>query len=127
MPTTYRVVRSQPDRQIKRYGSSAVLSHLFSQGLVSGELFQTDAEFRRQVNGKLPRSHRMADLERRPRNGEFRIVFAVVSDTQGDLTLPLFSRLNIKHAARRLEGYGYAVSKMKIPVADSRSKLKKYR
>jgi uncharacterized protein (TIGR04141 family) len=112
---------------VKRYGSSAVLSHLFSQGLVSGELFQTDGEFRRQVNRKLPRTHRLADFVRRPRRGEFRVVFAVISDTDGDLTLPFFSRLNIKHAARRLEGYGYNVAKLKVPVAAGRRKLKKFR
>ena len=60
---------------IKRYGASSLLSHLFSQGLVSGELFQTDPEFRRRVNNLLPAGHRIADADRRPAVDEYRVVF----------------------------------------------------
>ena len=38
---------------IKRYGESNVLSHLFAQGYVSGQLIQLDKEFRGKVVGKL--------------------------------------------------------------------------
>ena len=112
---------------IKRYGQSAALSHLFAQGLTSGELFQTDPEFRRALNAKLPEAHRLTDPSRPPRQGEYRIVFAIVSDRRGSLLLPFFSRLNLKHAARRLEGYGFRVAKAKIAVRDQKSKLKKVR
>lgn len=103
---------------IKRYGAASVLSHLFSQGLVSGELFQTDVEFRRLVNEELPAPHRLRDINSRPAQDEYQVVFAVISDIPGELSLPFFSRLNLKHAARRLAGYGYRVSIAKIPVDD---------
>jgi uncharacterized protein (TIGR04141 family) len=111
---------------IKRYGSSSVLSHLFSQGLVSGELFQTDGQFRKEVQAKLPPSHRF-NCEQKPRAGEFKVVFSVISDSPGDLVLPFFSKLNLKHAVRRLEGYGFDVALAKIEVSENISKLKRYR
>jgi uncharacterized protein (TIGR04141 family) len=112
---------------IKRYAQSAALSPLFAQGLTSGELFQTDPEFRRKVNDKLPTAHRLADPMKCPLQEEYRIVFAIVSDRGGPLKLPFFSRLNLKHAVRRLEGYGFRVAKAKIIVSVQRAKLQKVR
>ncbi len=112
---------------IKRYGQSAALSHLFAQGLTSGELFQTDPEFRKALNTKLPVGYRLADTNARPKQDEYRVVFGIVSDRPGPLVLPFFSRLNLKHAVRRLEGYGFRVAKAKIEVNDARAKLKKIR
>jgi uncharacterized protein (TIGR04141 family) len=110
---------------IKRYGQSAALSHLFAQGLTSGELLQIDPDFRKALNAKLPAGYQLSDPTKRPKQHEYRVVFAIVSDRPGSLTLPFFSRLNLKHAARRLEGYGFRVAKAKIPVAELRAKLKK--
>lgn len=112
---------------IKRYGQSAALSHLFAQGLTSGELFQTDPEFRKALNAKLPEEHRLADPAKPPNRGEYRIVFAIVSDRPGSLALPFFSRLNLKHAARRLGGYGFRVAKAMIVVSEQKTKLKKFK
>jgi uncharacterized protein (TIGR04141 family) len=110
---------------IKHYGQSAALSHLFAQGLTSGELLQIDPEFRKALNAILTDGHRLSDPTRRPRQREYRVVFAVVSDRPGPLVLPFFSRLNLKHAARRLEGYGFRVAKAKIQVTNRRIKLQK--
>ena len=65
---------------VKRYGGSNVLSHLFSQGAVSGELFRMQPEFRRLVNERLPESHRIRDHRQQPNRDEYHIVFAVVSN-----------------------------------------------
>lgn len=112
---------------VKRYGGSSVLSHLFAQGTNSGELFRTQADFRASVNNLLPAAHRFADAGKRPEYDEFQVVFAVVSDAAGDdLTIPFFSRLNLRSAARRLAGYGYRVAVAKIPVSAERSKLQRY-
>lgn len=111
---------------VKRYGASSVLSHLFSQGLISGELFQTDLRFRELVNERLPDNHRFPNIASRPRQDEYQVVFAVVSDARGELSLPFFSRLNLKHAARRLVGYGYRVSLAKIPMDDTFRALARY-
>jgi len=102
---------------VKRYGASSVLSHLFSQGVVSGELFQIDAKFREKVNDYLPDSHKLNDLKTPPSRGQYNIVYAIISDSPGNaLELPFFSRLNIRYAIRRLEGYGYNVALAKINV-----------
>ena len=102
---------------VKRYGGSNVLSHLFSQGTVSGELFWMQADFRQSVNQRMPESHRIDDHARQPRAREYQIVFAIVSQQAGeDLSLPFFSRMNLRAAARRLQGFGYTVSIAKIPV-----------
>jgi uncharacterized protein (TIGR04141 family) len=113
---------------IKRYGGSSVLSHLFAQGTVSGQLFVTDPEFRKTVNSLLPRSHKMSDSAPRPNTSRFTVVFAVVSREEGaSLTLPFFSRLNLKHAARLLHGFRYKVAVAKIHIDDTVSKTKRYK
>jgi len=112
---------------VKRYGGSSVFSHFFAQGTNSGELFQTQAEFRALVNDHLPARHKFADAAKRPDAAEYQVVFAVVSDADGpDLTIPFFSRLNLRSAVRRLDGYGYRVAITKIPVSVGRSRLKRY-
>ena len=102
------------------------MSHLFAQGLISGELFLTDLDFRKKVNKELPSNFQLQDATKRPGQGEYRVVFAVISDVPGELVLPFFSRLNLKHAARRLEAYGYRVERAKVEVDEILSKLKKF-
>jgi uncharacterized protein (TIGR04141 family) len=103
---------------VKRYGASSVLSHLFAQGVNSAELFQTDPEFRQKVNAKLPEEYQIPDPLKRPNYGEYRVVYAIVSDIDGDLNLPFFSKLSLKNARRRMEGFGYNVALSKIDVVD---------
>ena len=55
------------------------------------------------------------------------MVFAVISDRPGPLVLPFFSRLNLRHAVRRLDGYGFRVAKAKILVTETRAKLQRIR
>lgn len=112
---------------VKRYGGSSVFSHLFAQSTVSGELFQTQAAFRDLVNKQLPGTHKLKDCTKRPDPMEYQVVFAVVSDSdEPDLTIPFFSRLNLRAAVRRLSGYGYRVAITKVAVSQNRSKLKHY-
>lgn len=112
---------------VKRYGGSSVFSHFFAQGTNSGELFQTQAEFRTLVNNQLPATHKLADAGKRPDAAEYQVVFAVVSEADGgELAIPFFSRLNLRSAVRRLDGYGYRVAIAKIPVSAGRSRLKRY-
>jgi hypothetical protein len=55
------------------------------------------------------------------------VVFAVIGDRPGPLFLPFFSRLNLKHAVRRLDGYGFRLARAKILVKDTRAKLQQIR
>lgn len=112
---------------IKRYGKSSVLSHLFSQGFVSGQLMQLDADFRAKIKSKLPASFRpLISEDTRPKDQEFTITFAVISeDPEEGLHLPFFSRVNINNTHRILSGYGYKVELLKIEVDPIFSKTTK--
>jgi uncharacterized protein (TIGR04141 family) len=97
---------------VKRYGNSSVLSHLFSQGVVSGELFISDPEF--QLNSKLPAALRLPDPQSRPAADQYEVVYGIVSKSQRPIELPFFSKVSLRNARRRLMGYGYKVTLKKI-------------
>jgi uncharacterized protein (TIGR04141 family) len=99
---------------VKRYGGSAQFSHLFNQGVVSGELFLQEQEFRQRVNDKLPDGYKFADVAIRPDPRQYEIVFAIISKSNNRLDLPFFSKVGLRNARRRLEAYGYKVTKLKI-------------
>lgn len=112
---------------VKRYGASSVLSHLFMQGVNSGELFQTEANFRVKVNLKLPHTHKIQNINIRPMRNEYEVVYAIISDSEGEnLELPFFSKLTLRTAFKRLDGFGYRVSLKKILVTKNKKMLKKY-
>ncbi len=111
---------------VKIYGKSSVLSHLFAQGFVSGQLIQLDSEFRDKMRAKLgsPFSD-LINVHKRPDEGEFTIIYAVISDSEAEeLYLPFFSRVNLNNTYKTLSGFGYKVEKLKIPVDDSYAKTK---
>ncbi len=99
---------------VKRYGGSSVLSHLFFQGVVSGELFLGDVEFRKKLNNKLPDGSKLSNPTQKPNAAEYTIVFAVISNSKHDLELPFFSKVSLRNAKRRLETFGYKVEILKI-------------
>ena len=106
-----------PDKKIihvKRYGGSSPLSHLFAQGVVSGELFVSDPEFRKKLNEKLPDSYKLVDPLARPKSEEYEIVYAIISYSAADLDIPFFSKVNLRNARNRLALCGYKVSLKKI-------------
>jgi uncharacterized protein (TIGR04141 family) len=100
---------------VKKFGGSSVLSHLFSQGAVSGELFISDAEFRAKLNRSLPRGYKVTNPRvARPNASQYQVVFAIISGSANPLDIPFFSKVSLRNARRRLVSYGYAVSKKKI-------------
>lgn len=112
---------------VKIYGKSSVFSHLFSQGFVSGQLLQLDAEFRRKVKTKLasPFSE-LINVESRPKEDEFTVVYAVISDSpEKVLHLPFFSRVNLNNTWKALKGFGFNVQLLKIAVDPVYAKTKK--
>jgi uncharacterized protein (TIGR04141 family) len=102
---------------VKKYGASSVLSHLFQQGVVSGELFISNNSFRSEVNSRLGDDYKLADVEGRPNPIEYEICYAVMSDVPGDLHIPFFSKVVMKNAVKRLQAYGYKVTKKKISIS----------
>lgn len=99
---------------IKHYGGSSVLSHLFFQGLVSGETFLRDKKFREKVNLKLEDGFKMQDTSKRPTPSDYEIVFGIISTASKPLELPFFSKVSLRNAVNRLETFGYPVSLVKI-------------
>lgn len=99
---------------VKRYSGSAQLSHLFNQGIVSGELFVQQEDFRAKLNDKLPAALKLADAAARPDADNYEIVFAIISKSNNPLEIPFFSKVTLRNARRRLRGYGYKVTLAKI-------------
>jgi uncharacterized protein (TIGR04141 family) len=99
---------------VKKYGGSNVLSHLFSQGTVSGEVFVSDSEFRAKLNELLPSSQKFVDPSDRPLASDYEVVYAIISKSADPLSLPFFSKVSLRNAKRRLEGFGYRVTIKKI-------------
>lgn len=100
---------SNPKRMIhvKHYGGSSHLSYLFAQGAVAGELFVADRDFRRKLNARLPAKYRLPNPDERPRADDYEVVFGIISDSTKPLNIPFFSKISLKNAVRRLDGYGY--------------------
>lgn len=111
---------------VKRYGGSSLFSHLFNQGLVSGELFKRERRFRELVNDKLPGSHKLADAAVVPQPDEYKVIYAIISESDDELSIPFFSRISLRHAAQRLTGMGYPVEIAKIAVTQQSKQLKVY-
>ena len=99
---------------VKHYAGSSVLSHLFSQGLVSGELFLRDRKFRDKVNAKLEDGFKLQDVANKPEAKDYRVVFAIISSSKKSLDIPFFSKVSLRNAKNRLETFGYTVSLIKI-------------
>ena len=51
-----------------------------------------------------------------PEAKDYEIGFAIVSRVPGQLELPFFSKVNLRSAARTLNGFGYKVTLTKIDV-----------
>ena len=99
---------------IKKYRGSSVLSHLFSQGLVSGELFLSAPEFRKAVIEKEPLlSKYLVDSD--PMARDYKIIFGIIHKSSKEkFDLPFFSKVNLRNVVRRLKTFGFDVYLIKI-------------
>ena len=98
---------------VKKYGSSAVLGHLFNQGLVSGSLFQaTNEEFLVLLKKELPSG--VENVGSKPTELNYMVAFGVISTKTGPLDIPFFSKVVFNDINGRLKGYGYGVEIFKI-------------
>ena len=111
---------------VKRYGGSSVLSHLFNQGLVSGELFKMDIEYRTIVNDKLPAGLKVADPSDPPAPGACRVIYAIISESDEPLSVPFFSKISLKNAVSRLQAMGFEAMLAKVSVDQQWKITKKY-
>lgn len=100
---------------IKKYSRSSVLSHLFDQGYVSAN-FLMDKDFREKINNKLTSSFKITDTSIRPNqtNGEYAVIFGIISKFDSALEIPFFSKLTLMHVCKSLINLGFQVSLVKI-------------
>lgn len=98
----------------KKYGGSSLLSHLFSQAVVSADCFLHESEFRTKVNKHLPEVFRFADPAVAPVPGQYTVCMAIMSKVPGPLEIPFFSKVSMKHAVRSIQKMNFAVTKLKI-------------
>lgn len=102
--------------------SSAPISHLWNQGLVSAESFIRDANFRAQLrsavrvrqrrSGKTGFDQLLPNLRNRPVPADHPIVFGIMRTPyarSGTLGLPFFSKVSLRSVAARIDSMGFPV------------------
>jgi uncharacterized protein (TIGR04141 family) len=100
---------------VKKRGASSTLSHLFNQGITSAEWLREDADFRAEARQKASEIDPQI-AEALPLNdfepNEYEVAFVVITRSERDspLTLPFFSLISLRNAARTLRNQGYQVS-----------------
>jgi uncharacterized protein (TIGR04141 family) len=97
---------------VKRKTRSSTLSHLFSQGSVSGLSFVQSEYFRREISKRLPASFPQIEIENRPDTTKYSVFYVVVEKRTGkpsDL-LPFFSKQTFAMNKRQLDAFGYKVA-----------------
>jgi uncharacterized protein (TIGR04141 family) len=101
---------------VKKRSSSATLSHLFSQGSVSADVFLCDADARTEIRSKLTAlgkaAHAALIPADRPTPSNYEVVYAVIAKnaTVWPPALPFFSAVNLMHHANRIQTLGFKVS-----------------
>lgn len=99
---------------VKHSTGSALLSHLFNQGLVSAESM-LDSGFRAEVNKKLSTDFKIPDSYN---TSDYEIVYVIAMPSivkPCRPNIPFFSKVAFRNVVRRITGYGYKVSILGIP------------
>jgi len=69
-----------------------------------------DLEFRTKLNATLAADLRLAGPQSRSSADQYDVVYGIVIKSQRPIELPLFSKVCLRHARRRLIGYSYKVT-----------------
>ncbi|BDU40843.1 TIGR04141 family sporadically distributed protein [Vibrio nigripulchritudo] len=106
---------------VKHYkNSSAELSHLFSQGVVSAEIFRSSAEARKKLYDSHPNVMPLSNSKQQPNANDYRVVFAIYGVKALPHKLPFFSKVNLRNAYNRLNLLGYHVALAHIQVSKNK-------
>lgn len=85
----------------KKYSGSSVLSHLFSQGLVSMQLLIKDRKFLNSIERKITQVKGSNFKFNGPRS--YDLVYAIITKSgRDDLKIPFFSKVNLNSVCDRL-------------------------
>lgn len=93
---------------------SSTLSHLFRQGVMAGEFFAREPNFRQQARNYLAEKdadHIDLIPDALPDTRNYTVRFGIIAKRRanGDFDIPFFSKVSFQSAARRLGAFGYAV------------------
>ncbi|ELJ8538719.1 TIGR04141 family sporadically distributed protein [Vibrio cholerae] len=99
---------------VKKYGASSVLSHLLSQATVATELLLNDNSVLAQVNKHLDDTYLSVVFNKDESPRTHRVVLAIMHKKKGEVHLPFFSKVNLRHHSRRLQNMGFTVELAKI-------------
>lgn len=105
---------------VKQRGSSSTLSHLFTQGVNSAERLLLDEEFRRQACAVAKREDPgfppvLPEVSPDTKDHEISFVVITRSTRSTPLTLPFFSVVSLRTAARQLQAFRFPVSIAAVP------------
>ena len=94
--------------------SSACISHLWNQGLVSGECFLKDENFRCSLRNMLNdslKSEVPARKDTKPVANEYKIIFGIMREPSknGNINIPFFSKVSFRAVFQRLTELGFQV------------------
>lgn len=94
---------------VKNAKGSAVLSHLFNQGLVSAECLK-DVKLRKQVNTQLSDVYKL-DETSNFRAEDYEVVYVIAKQNSGKRpSIPFFSKVSLRNVVSRLSLMGYKCS-----------------
>ena len=95
---------------IKPYISSATLSHLFNQAMVSAELLLSDIDFLKVANEKIKEQPKGKHFLIKNKN-DIKIVIAIISKSNNELPdIPFFSKVSLKNLKSRLRAFNLPLS-----------------
>ena len=107
-------VPSKSFYHLKDGSSSACISHLWNQGLVSGECFLKDEKFRQDLRKMLNDSLKSkvpARKDTKPVANEYKIIFGIMREPSqdGNINIPFFSKVSFRSVFERLTELGFQV------------------
>ena len=100
---------------VKKYSSSSVFSHFFSQAYVSAETLLREPAIVEQVNEHLREQGSFQfhfDRDKHPR--ESKIILAIMQAREGDIHMPFFSKVNFRQYSQKIRNMGFTVELAKI-------------
>ncbi len=100
---------------VKHYGGSSVLSHLFAQAANGLDMMLNCPEVIPQVQEHLEETYISFDFSPLGKRVH-KIVLAIIFPHPGELHIPFFSKVNLRHHAREMQNKGFVVELAKVPV-----------
>lgn len=111
---------------VKNAKGSAVLSHLFNQGLVSAECLK-DVKLRKQINTQLNDAYKLNETSNF-RAEDYEVVYVIAKQNFDKRpSIPFFSKVSLKNVVSRLSlmGYKYSICGVPFTYVDPQKEEKK--